>query len=322
MLDRIAHQIRVSGEEIYSFQVWQKGQKLVEEYYHGHGPKDLQKLYSCTKSISSLLIGLAIQHKGLDYETVLNQKVVDLFHDFKIENPSARKSAMTVEHLLNQTAGFKWKETGRPWGPEHSGWEMEHSDHWVEFVLAREVASEPGKRYAYNTGVSHLLTVLVEIITGIPADQFAQEYLWKPLGIQEVEWTRDKQGYVQGGKGLSMCPEDLAKVGMMVLQNGMYQGLEVIDSEWLELSLSPQSKGHQYYGTYGYQWWLKNLAEGPEPAEDGYNVRCGIGYGGQFLYLVPEWNLLAVFTGNMVGAEKFEVPQTIFKDEVLPLFQP
>lgn len=320
MLDRIAHQIRVSGDEIFSFQVWQNGSPLVEEYFHGHGPKDLQKLYSCTKSISSLLVGLAIQDQGLDVDFVLNQKVVDLFSDFNIDQVSKRKSAITVEHLLNQTTGLKWKETGRAWGPEHSGWEMEHSEHWVEYVLGREVSSDPGHRFAYNTGVSHLLTVLVEILTQEPADVFAQRVLWGPLGIDQVEWTRDAQGYVQGGKGLSMCPSDLARVGLMVLNQGVYQGQQIVDPHWLELSLAPQSKGHQYYGTYGFQWWLKNLPEGPEPEADGYNIRCGIGYGGQFLYLVPALDLMAVFTGNMIGAEKFEIPQMIFKDQVLPLF--
>jgi CubicO group peptidase (beta-lactamase class C family) len=106
-----------------------------------------------------------------------------------------------------------------------------------------------------------------------------------------------------------------------VLHEGQWKGQAIVDPKWLHLSLSPQSKGHQYYGTYGYQWWLKNLAQGPQIEDGGYNVKCGIGYGGQFLYLVPEWDLLAVFTGNMVGAEKFEVPQTIFKEQVLPLFQ-
>lgn len=321
MLDRITHEIRASGAEIFSILVRKNGTTLLEEYFHGHGPRDLQRLYSCTKSISSLLVGLAIEVKGLDYDMVLNQRVVDLFADFEINNPSDRKNNLKVEHLLNQTTGINWKETGRPWSEGHSGYDMEKSANWVEFVLGQEMTSDSGKRFNYNTGVSHLLTVLVEILTGMPADKFANKYLFEPLGITSSEWTRDSHNYVQGGKGLSLSPDALARIGQMVMAKGQFEGRQIINEEWLEMSLSPQSKGHKYYGTYGFQWWLKNLAEGPEPDTDGYNIRCGIGYGGQFIYMVPKWDLLVVMTGNMIGAEKFEIPQNIFKDQILALFQ-
>ena len=292
----------------------------LEEYQFGRGPQDLQKLYSGTKSICSLALGIAIEKNAIPLSTPLE----DILSGFDWGTFSPRKSEITLEHVLNQTTGFKWLETGRPWGPGHSGYEMENSDNWPEFVLQKECTSQPGQRFSYNTGVSHLIGYIIEEISGTHPEKFIAENLFTPLGITSHAWTRDPHHYPQTGKGLSLKPRDFGKVGQLVLQKGLWAGEQILSEKWIKQSLSPQSKGHQYYGTYGYQWWLKNISEGPKPDNDwskNHNVFCAIGYGGQFLYIIPQWELVVSITGNLVGAENFEIPQNIFRDDILkPLY--
>jgi CubicO group peptidase (beta-lactamase class C family) len=121
---------------------------------------------------------------------------------------------------------------------------------------------------------------------------------------------------IQGGKGLHIRAKDLLKVGQLILNEGIWEGKELLNEEWIEQSFSPQSRGHVYYGTYGLHWWLKKIETGPKLGDD-FNVWAAIGFGGNFLFIVPEWDLVVVFTGHLVGAENFEFPQQLFKDVIL-----
>lgn len=301
---------------IQSVIILHKNEVQLEEYKGGRRFQDLQKLYSGTKSICSLAMGIAIEENKISLQTPL-EEILSAF-DWGLFN--SRKSKITLEHVLNQTTGFKWLETGRPWGPGHSGYDMEHSDNWADFVLQKDCTSQPGERFSYNTGVSHLMGYLIEELSGKHPEKFISEKLFAPLEIVEHTWTRDHHYYPQTGKGLSLKPFDFAKIGQFVLQKGTWQGRQILSENWINQSFSPQSKGHKYYGTYGYQWWLKNIPEGPSAYDvwsKDHNVFCAIGYGGQFLYIVPQWDLVVSITGNLIGAENFEIPQNIFKNDIL-----
>ncbi len=212
-------------------------------------------------------------------------------------------------------------ETGRPFAPGHSGYDMEQSENWMEFLFDQVISTQPGDRFSYNTGVSHILPFLASRICGLSQKELFEDYLVEPMGLGEYTWDIDPQGNFAGGKGLQMAPKALLKLGELILNQGSYNGKQIISKSYLSESTKAQSRGHIYYGTYGYQWWLKNWEQGPTKPKGEFNIICGIGFGGQFLFVVPEWELIVVFTGKLIGAENFEYPQQLFREDILASFK-
>ncbi len=317
-LTEIANEIENSGYAVKSLTVEQSGRILLEKYWGETDPKELQKIYSCTKSISSLLVGIALDKNPLVRPETLLCEIVPEW------NLQERAKLWTLQHFLSQTTGIKWNETGRPFAAGHSGFDMEQSANWLEYLLSQPVTTDPGTRFNYNTGVSHFLPMLAGRIAQRDPIELFEEFLVKPLDLGGYEWDRDPQGNPTGGKGLSVQPSALRKIGRMILNGGRIEkdngSLQIVSKEWLAASFTTQSRGHIYYGTYGYQWWLKNWPEGPAVKEGEHNIWCGIGFGGQFLFMVPQWDLIVVFTGKLIGPQNFEYPQQVFREKILPAF--
>ncbi len=308
----IKNEIENSGKRVHSLQIVMNNDLICEEYFSGAERGELQNLYSCTKSISSLLVGVALE---LNPKYTVNSKVSELLPEYKGHE---RFENLTLEHFLSQTTGIKWAETGRSFAPGHSGFDMEQTDDWLQYLFEQPMTSEPGKRFNYNTGVSHALPLLASRIAGVSVKELLEKQLFEPLAISDYKWDQDPQGNFVGGKGLYLSAETFRKIGELVLEGGTYAGRQVISKRWLEESLSLKAKGHMYYGKYGYQWWLKNWPAGPDVSKDDFNIKCAIGFGGQFLFLIPKWNAFVVFTGNLVGAENFEFPQALLREKILP----
>ena len=304
-LAQLQEHLNTDSAQIRSVLVHHNNELLLEEYYNGFSAQDPQILYSCTKSITGLIAGIALEQEGWH---LLQMPLCQFFPDFDFGSDE-RKSKMTLEHVLTMTSGIKWQEAGRPWAVGNTNYEMEHSENWLQFVLNLPSTSEGGQRFSYATGISHLILAIVERMTQTDPIEFAKKNFFDLLHI-EHSWDTDPQGLPQGGKGLRIRPSDLLKIGLCVQNKGIYEGKQVIPAYWIEQSLQVRSRGHMYYGQYGYHWWIK---------EGG--VFAAIGYGGQFLYMVPELNLTCVFTGYMVGAENFELPQQLFREYILKPLQ-
>ena len=309
-------EIEASGKKVHSLLIYKSKELLLESYFNGKTASDLQNLYSCTKSISSLLMGIAL---GRNSSVGLDTPIAKLLPEY--DQGQKRLDQLTLRHFMNQTTGFKWMETGRQFAPGHSGFDMEQTEDWGEFLFNQPISTDPGKRFSYNTGVSHVLPLIAGRVAHCEPKDLLEESLLGPLGIEDYKWEEDPQGNPLGGKGLHLAPRALLEIGKMVMAGGEYNGKRIVSSDWLKESLSPQARGHIYYGTYGYQWWLKRWDTGPQVAEEGHNVFCGIGFGGQFLFLVPDWDLIVVFTGKLIGAENFEYPQALVREQILPYFQ-
>ncbi|MTI94402.1 MAG: serine hydrolase [Firmicutes bacterium] len=149
----------------------------------------------------------------------------------------------------------------------------------MEFVLGRRLLEEPGASFNYNTGASHLLSVIITRATGQDTYSFARENLFSPIGIGEVEWRTDPQGYYAGGTDLWMCAEDLARFGLLYLHNGRWDEEQIIPADWVELSTTSHSKGSRIGGgQYGFQWWTTSLLVGTEFVECfyGWALRASI----------------------------------------------
>ena len=265
------------------------GYIVFEDYPSGFNPNTLHILHAVTKSFTSALMGIAIQQ---GYINNVDQKVVDFFPDRSIANLSSFKKAMTLEHLLTMTTGFEWDEWQYPYSDSRNGLVRAiTSGDFVQYVLDLPVVSAPGTVWTYCTGASHLLSAIIEEVSNQSTLAFAQEYLFDPLGITSVFWPTDSQGIHFGGSELHLKPRDMTKFGLLYLNNGTWDGQQIIPSDWVFNSSS--TLYHQFsdeFNGYGYQWWTwPSLGE----------VYYAAGLYQQKIIVVPEDDLVVVFTADL-----------------------
>ena len=280
MLARAAHEARHNLPTLYSLLVIRNGHIVLEEHYHGHKPGDLYSVRSVTKSVTSALVGIACHDQ---YLTGLDQKVADLLPEYIGADADPRKHAMTVQDVLTMQAGLRWDESDE--------WKLDGSENWVAFTLNRPMATSPGTHFTYNTGLSQVLAAILTKTTQVSMSEFAQARLFQPLGIQTAEWETDPQGLTIGGFGLSLAVEDLAKIGYLYLHNGQWDDQQIVPTAYVRASTTAWSAGgFPEENSYGYQWWVTQ--------EAGYPAFFAAGYGGQYLYVVPELDTIVVTTAN------------------------
>ena len=277
MFDYIADQ----GAEVHSVLIIRNGIVVTEAYFRPYNRDRKHALTSCTKSFLSALIGIAIDegYFGLD------DKALDFFSERTIENDSPDKHEITVEDLLGMRSGLDWPESSVSYGSRDNVlWQMMDSQDWVQFVLDQPMATRPGTTFNYSTGDPQLLAAILEQTTGMSTQAFARTRLFEPLGVSSARWswTSDPAGVSFGGGGLSLTPRDMAKFGYLYLQDGVWEGRQIVAATWVEASVTPSH--------YGYQWW--RLANG------GY---AALDYGGQRIAVVPDLELVVVITGNFAG---------------------
>jgi CubicO group peptidase (beta-lactamase class C family) len=186
--------------------------------------------------------------------------------------------------------------------------EMMQASDWVQFVLDRPMAEEPGTRWNYNSGASHLLSAIIQETTGMTALEFAQEHLFGPLGISEVVWSGGNQGRNYGASRLQMTPHDMAKFGYLYLNEGLWDGKQIVPTTWVNASTTNHSPTPQIY--YGYQWWVMPWA--------GYY--SAIGARGQYITVLPELDMVVVFTSDL-NPEDQDLPLLLLAFYVIPAAQ-
>jgi CubicO group peptidase (beta-lactamase class C family) len=287
------------GNPIVSSLVIKNGYLVHETYYepsYGRGMNDTRNIYSCTKSVTSTLIGIAISHGNLS----LDDYLIDFFPNLTIANLDVRKSAVTVEHLLTMSSGLPWDEWSHGYNhPDNDWYRMTTSENWVEFVINRPMDYAPGEQWVYNTGGSHLLSAILTQATNMTAQDYAETYLFGPLGITDYIWARDPQGLNNGGSSLHLRPRDMAKIGFLFLNNGTWNGEQIVPADWVNQASDLQVTFSGARG-YGYQWWVYGPISTPQTA--CYSAR---GYLGQFIYVFPEMNMVVVFTADSHVIEDF-----------------
>jgi CubicO group peptidase (beta-lactamase class C family) len=260
--------------------------------WHPHYQRgELHTLQSVTKSVTSALIGIAIRRGEIPGVEV---KALPYFEGYEMANPDPRKAEITLRHLLTMTAGFLWDESTIAYtDPRNSCALMEASEDWVQFVLDQPMAQDPGQGFVYNSGVSQLLSFILKRATGKEADDYAAEQLFQPLGIESYYWKRTPKGLADTEGGLYLTARDLAKIGYLYLKDGVWEGRRLLAEGWVAASTAPSVEAAPSGSgrRYGYQWWL--LPWGGKPAY----AYAALGYGGQRLLVVPEHDLIAVFTG-------------------------
>jgi CubicO group peptidase (beta-lactamase class C family) len=282
--------------------------------YHQSGK--LHTLQSVTKSITGLVVGIAIQRGELPGPEVL---IMDYFSEYLIDDQDESKGTITLRDLLTMQSGLFWDEWTYPIGdPRNSITQMESSEDWIQYTLDLPMQYSPGKVWVYNSGASQLLSVIIKESTGLQIDEYAEAYLFSPLGIEEYYWKKTPGGWPDTEGGLYLKAEDLARIGMLVLNQGEWDGQQVVDKSWIEAMTSPQVPDVAPYDPYwnygyGYLWWLL-----PTQDQGELDVIGALGYGGQFLFIVPELDLVAVFYGWNIYQTSSSLIREAFLNEIIP----
>ena len=256
--------------------VVRNGYIVLEEYLSTQlGQNTTQDMLSCTMSMISALVGVAIS-QGL---LTLNQSVLEFFSGREIDNYITSKDAITIEHLLTDTAGFDWEEN-------IDSVQMRATHDWVQFILDKPMVRQPGTYFEYNSGLAHLLSVILENVTGMSTLEYAKSTIFDPLGITDYEWETDPQGVYDGGRGLKITLRDMAKFGYLYLNNGSWNGNQIIPLSWIRDSSSFQVSVNNIKD-YGYLWWIYK----------GTGIYSAVGFAVRAISVIPEYDIVAIVTG-------------------------
>jgi CubicO group peptidase (beta-lactamase class C family) len=313
-IDQLVTTIRENREirNIHSLLIVRNGRLVLEEYFGGHDAEELHELQSVSKSVTSALVGIAIEMgkvKGVD------EKVLSFFPDVKsIDNLDDRKRRMALEDLLTMRSGTDYHERGSD-SPHHQL--NRKSRGWTEFILDRPMISEPGTKFRYDSGAVILTSAIIQARYGVHADAFAAEHLFAPLGIEGYRWYKNAEGHPHTGGGLHLRSQDMARFGLLYLRDGRWNGKQVVPSDWVAASLSlhvefdPSNRGTI---GYGYWWWVLP----PDPEGEGeQNIYGAFGFKGQYIFLVPEHDMAVVVTAGGRNWKQEKAPQEFLYSHIL-----
>jgi CubicO group peptidase (beta-lactamase class C family) len=253
-------------------------------YYHG---SDLHSMQSVSKTVSSIIVGIAIT-RG-DFKAGLDTPLLKYFNVKRVKNVDDRKWRITLRHVLTMTAGLDWSEEVAYNDPKNDSSLMEAADDWVQYVIDRPMAQEPGKVFNYSSGVSELLAYIFQKETGQDIEKYGEKYLFTPLGMDHY-CKRSPMGVVDTEGGLFLRTADLTKIGYLYLHDGLWDGQQIVSKDWVKQSLTPFIDAEEGF-KYGYKWWLL-----PRTGKMAY-IWMARGFGGQRLMVFPDQNMIAVFTG-------------------------
>lgn len=275
-------------KQIDSILVLKNEEIIFERYQNGYGPKQVHDIASITKSVTSLLIGIAIDQGHIPS---VDDKVVDYFQDTPYAKSwPADKRTITIRHLLTMQHGIAFDDYDDPNMKRFKAWL--NSNDRIAHVLQQPMVMKPGQKSTYCTASTQLLRQVIEQSTGQRVEEFAQENLFDPLGIKSFEWERSRKHGIGMGFGADAYPRDVAVLGRMIQQSGKWNGNQIVSSNWLEESFRPRGK---LLGIdYGYLWY------GEPYSANGKEIQShlAMGHGGQFLVLFPELQSILVITAN------------------------
>ena len=255
------------------------GELIEEHYFNGASARRSANLKSASKTIIAILVGIAIDRGYLEG---VDQPIVDFFPDQLAEAEAARRS-ITIGDLLTMRSGLE-TTSNRNYG------RWVGSRDWVRHALTRPLVARPGGPMIYSTGSTHLLSAILTRATGMSTLEFGRRHLARPLGITLPAWTRDPQGVYLGGNEMGLTPRAMLAVGELFRRVGTGDGVPVVSSEWIRESTIPRTRSRFSGRQYGYGWWMRTLA--------GHPTYYAWGYGGQFIFVVPELDAVIVATSS------------------------
>ena len=268
-------------EDLQGLVVARNGEIVAEKYFNSAGPDPDPNLHvmSVTKSITATLVGIAIE-KGF-IESV-DQEVSEFLPDeSEMFNPALGQAS--IRNLLTMTCGHDWHEIGSP----SEFMDFVNAPNQVEYVFQKPIINTPGTVFNYSDGGAHLVSVILTKATGMSTSEFANTFLFEPMGIGDKIWYTDKQDYNYGGVRLCIGNHDMIKIGFLYLNNGFYNKQQIVSSAWIDTVTSFKISTNNiipFLSDYGYFWWLGNAHD--------YDFFCANGYGGQFIFVVRDLDLV------------------------------
>jgi CubicO group peptidase (beta-lactamase class C family) len=305
---------RLDGERkhgIDSMLVVRRGRIVAEHYWHGHDMATLHDLRSATKSVTSLLVGIALE-RGLmkDVGDPVMGYLGRVYPEFAGESDDP---PITLEHLLTMRSGRACDDRD----PRSPGQEdtMYKSRDWVRFFLALPRAYPPGERTQYCTGGVVTLGRVVAEAAGTSIGEFSARYLFGPLGVRTAAWRRfDGDRQTDTGGHLYLRPRAMAKIGQLVLQRGVWDGEDIVSGAWIDASTAVHTRFADDDRPYGYLWWRAQARLGARNVD----VIFADGNGGQYIFVVPALDLVVVFTGHSYNDPAAARPFAILGQYILP----
>lgn len=293
--------------ELHSLLIVKDDSLIIERYFNGYKRQYLHTLQSVTKSFTSAIIGIALE-RGLLKS--IDSKILDFFPQYtNIENMDGWKREIKIKDLLTMRSGTDYGE-GFPNSPHDQLNQLKKG--WDVFYLNRLMLFEPGTRFNYDSGGVILLSSILKNVCDMHADIFADQSLFPQLGITEKNWYKNSEGHPHTGGGLSLKPTDMIKLGMLYLHKGKWKGHQLIPENWVNKSfemhvdLEPVLHGDPYIKGYGYLWWILKPAT---KSKTNQYVYAAMGALGQYIFVIPEYNMVVAVTGGTSNYENYQNPQ-------------
>jgi CubicO group peptidase (beta-lactamase class C family) len=273
-----------SKNELHSFMFLRHGKVIAEGWWNPYRPDLKHTLYSTSKSFTSTAAGFAVSEKLLS----VNDKVVSFFPEYLPDTVSSYLAELTVKYLLTMSVGQSADPT----------FIDSRDSNWVRGFLAHPIVYEPGTKFLYNSMATYMVSAIVQRVTGQTIIDYLTPRLFKPLGIEGIDWETDPMGTNTGGWGLRLKTEDMAKFGQLYLQKGMWNGKQILAAEWIEEATSkkieqapdaPQSAkdSSDWLQGYCYQFWRSR-----------HNAYRADGAYGQFIIIMPDQDAVIAITAE------------------------
>jgi CubicO group peptidase (beta-lactamase class C family) len=322
----IAERLKATDANVHGVVIVRGGKLVFEQYFAGHDmpwgrphgqyefeAATLHDMRSVTKSVISLLLGIALDRKLI---ASLDEPVMKFFPEYA-DVKAAGWEKITLRHLLKMASGLKWDES-LPWNEKNDEWHLVNDADPLRYVFERPFAFPPDTVWTYNGGGTDLLGKVIEKASGQSIDLFARQALYEPLGITTwklMNYLNDKPATAAG---LRLRPRDAAKIGQLVLNKGKWNDRQVVSAEWIAESIEPRFQAVGMFGGlfyYGYQWWIgRTLADGKE-----VTWTAGHGLGGQRLVIVPDYDLVIMVTqGLYLSGRQGQATLDILANFVIP----
>jgi len=311
LLATMMHRI-VAGDypNVHSVLIIKNNKLVFEEYFYDYTRDSLQEMRSASKSVISALAGIAI-HQGKIRS--VHETLPELLPEYHFDHPSPLKDQITLQDMLDNQSGVNYDESwDKSMGNEN---DMNFSNDWVKYTFDLPMIDTPGVKGRYNSGNPITVGWIVEKYTGMSLYRFAARYLFGPIGVTDFQWNfkpdaSNAANYCQ----VKLTPRDMAKFGLLYLNNGVWQKKQVVPAGWVEESTARHSTVENV--AYGYLWWLKYLDAG----NVRYNSFAAQGNGGQKIYVFRELQLVVVTTGGNYNTQS--PADELIKTYILPSFNP
>lgn len=311
LMTRLFSQLNEKENKLHSVLLVKNNQLIIEEYFNGQAVDQKHDLRSTTKSIISILLGIAIDQGFID--SIDDPISKYLTNPKPKKNLYPRKEKITIKHLLTMSSGLDCND----WNKKSKGQEdrVYKKKNWLQYTLNLPMVNEPGTVSNYCSMGVVLIAEIISQVSAMTIDKFAEHYLFTPLNINNVSWGHtSKKKVIASGKRLYMTSRDMAKIGQLILHKGKWKEKQIVSETWIQQSTTPKTKIGQV--DYGYFWW--NI---PFKAnEKVYISKTALGNGGQYIMVLPECDMVVVFTGGAYNSQEDKLPFSIMADILLPTF--